>query len=68
MTQFRLDVSQETGEVTLWMETDETVCGYKPILAWPSMDGVKEFANMLLEIDRSRQEETPGLFRPTQAS
>lgn len=57
MTDFRLDVSKETGSVTLWMATGETACGYKPVLAWPSMDGVKEFAQMLLEIDRCRKGE-----------
>jgi hypothetical protein len=57
MTNFRLDVSQETGEATLWMEAKETVCGYKPVLAWPSMDGVREFAQMLLEIDHYRKGE-----------
>ena len=55
MTNFRLDVSRETGEAKLWMATNETACGYKPILAWPSMDGVREFARMLLEIDRYRR-------------
>jgi hypothetical protein len=55
MAEFRLDVSRETGEATLWMATDETACGYKPILAWPSMGGVREFAYMLLEIDRRRE-------------
>lgn len=57
MTNFRLDVSQETGEATLWMETEETACGYKPILAWPNMESVRDFALMLLDIDRYRQEE-----------
>jgi len=57
MTNFRLDVSREMGEATLWMATDETACGYKPILAWPSMDGVREFARMLLGIDRYRRGE-----------
>jgi len=57
MTNFRLDVSRETGEATLWMATDETACGYKPILAWPSIDGVREFARMLLGIDRYRRDE-----------
>ena len=57
MTNFRLDVSRETGEATLWMATDETACGYKPILAWPSMDGVREFARMLLGIDSYRRDE-----------
>jgi hypothetical protein len=58
MANFRLDVSRETGTATLWMATDETACGYKPVLAWPSMDGVREFAQMLLEIDRYRQGES----------
>ena len=56
MTNFRLDVSRETGEATLWMEAEETACGYKPVLAWPSMDGVRDFALMLLEIDHYRRE------------
>ena len=68
MTNFRLDVSQETGEATLWMETPETACGYKPVLAWPSMDGVREFACMLLEIDRSRTEGVSGESGHTMAS
>jgi hypothetical protein len=68
MTHFRLDVSSETGEATLWMETDETACGYKPVLAWPSMEGVREFAHMLLEIDRTRQEERYGHSGIKQAS
>ena len=57
MTNFRLDVSRETGEATLWMATEETACGYKPILAWPSIDGTREFAHMLLGICNSRKEE-----------
>jgi hypothetical protein len=68
MTHFRLDVSRETGEATLWMETDETSCGYKPVLAWPSMEGVREFAHMLLEIDRTHEEEKQEHFNITQAS
>ena len=59
-TAFRLDVSRETGRATLWMADPETACGFKPVLAWPSMDGVREFAYMLLEIDRRRVEEQPG--------
>jgi hypothetical protein len=58
MTNFRLDVSRETGTATLWMATNDTACGYKPVLAWPSMDGVKEFAQMLLEIERYRKGES----------
>jgi hypothetical protein len=60
MTEFRLDVSWETGVATLWMAAEEMACGYKPILAWPSMDGVRDFALMLLEIDRSRGGGMPG--------
>jgi hypothetical protein len=57
MTNFRLDVSRKTGEAMLWMGTDETACGYKPVLAWPSMEGVREFAHMLLEIYSCRKRE-----------
>ena len=57
MAEFRLDVSEETGTATLWMAAEETGCGYKPILAWPSMEGVRDFALMLLEIDHRRREE-----------
>jgi hypothetical protein len=68
MTHFRLDVSRETGEATLWMEAEETACGYKPILAWPSMDGVREFAWMLLEIDQRRRSEKDNNINCKQAS
>jgi len=68
MTQFRLDVSQETGAATLWMATEGTACGFKPILAWPSMDCVRNFALMLLDIDRQRREDSPSQFGHTQAS
>jgi len=57
MTNFRLDVSRETGEARLWTTTNETACGYKSILAWPSTDGVRKFAQMLPEIDRYRRDE-----------
>jgi hypothetical protein len=68
MAHFRLDVSQETGAATLWMATEETACGFKPVLAWPSMEGVKEFAHMLLEIDRRRKEEICRTYSQVQAS
>ena len=68
MTNFRLDASQETGEATLWMEAEETACGYKPVLAWPSMDGVRDFALMLLEIDRQRRGEIRDPCSQVQAS
>jgi hypothetical protein len=68
MTDFRLDVSRETGEATLWMEAEETACGYKPVLAWPSMDGVRDFALMLLNIDQQRRGEIHDPCSQVQAS
>ena len=44
MTLFRIDVSRETGSVMLWMEAP---CGFKPIIGWAHLEGVKEFAEML---------------------
>jgi hypothetical protein len=54
MTNFRLDVSRQTGAATPWI-ADDTPCGFKPVLGWPSMDGMKEFAEMLLDIYYQRQ-------------
>ena len=55
MTLFRVDVSRETGEVMLLMTTK---CGFRPVMGWPSTDGMKEFAEMLTgicsRIDRKR--------------
>lgn len=61
MTRFRLDVCQQTGTTTLWMATD-TPCGFRMVLGWPDIDGVKEFAEMLLAIyyQRQRDRESPG--------
>jgi len=57
MTHFRLDVARETGAVTLWMATGETACGFKPVMGWPGIDGMKEFAEMLLNIYHRRNRE-----------
>jgi len=54
MTHFRLDVSRQTGTAILWMAED-TPCGFKPVLGWPHMEGVKEFAEMLLDIYYRKQ-------------
>lgn len=54
MTLFRIDVSRETGAVMLWMEAP---CGFKPIIGWAHLDGVKEFAEMLLDFYNTRKEE-----------
>lgn len=59
MTRFRLDVSRQTGTATLWMAAD-TPCGFKPVLGWADIDGVKEFAEMLLAIYYQRQKGLAG--------
>ena len=44
-------MSQERrGEATLWMVTNETYCGFRPVLAWPNVDGLQDFAKTLLGI------------------
>ena len=45
MTVFRMDVSRKSGRVVLWMETP---WGLNPIVEWADVDGVREFAEMLL--------------------
>lgn len=59
MTDFRLDVSRQTGMATLWMTAD-TPCGFIPVLEWPHMDGVREFAEMLLNIYYTSQTNREG--------
>ena len=54
MTLFRIDISRETGAVMLWVEAP---CGFKPIMGWAEMDGVKEFGEMLLDFYNSRRKE-----------
>ena len=54
MMHFRIDVSRETGAIMLWTEAP---CGFKPTIGWSHLEGVKEFAEMLLEFYNSRKEE-----------
>ena len=54
MTNFRVDVSRQTGAATLWI-ADDTPCGFRPVLEWPNVDGVKEFAEMLLGMYRAAE-------------
>ena len=54
MALFRIDVSRQTGAVMLWMKAP---CGFKPIIGWTHLDGVKEFGEMLLDFYNSRKEE-----------
>ena len=52
MTLFRIDVQRNTGTVTLYIET---ACGAKPVIGWTNIDGVKEFAEMLLDFYQNRK-------------
>ena len=54
MTLFRIDVSRETEAIMVWMEAP---CGFKPIIGWDHLEGVKEFAEMLLDFYNGRREE-----------
>jgi len=54
MMLFRLDVSRKSGEVMLWRETP---WGLKPIIGWADVEGVKEFAEMLLDFYNRTNEE-----------
>ena len=54
MTLFKIDVFRETGTVMLQMEVP---CGFKPIIGWAHLEGVKEFAEMLLDFYNGRKEE-----------
>lgn len=54
MTSFQIDISGDTGRVELWMETES---GLRPIIAWADLEGVKEFADMLLEFYYRRKDE-----------
>ena len=47
MTLFRVDVSNETEAVTLYVKS---ACGLRPLIGWPNLDGMKDFAEMLLDI------------------
>ncbi|GEM_PF-3902613 len=68
MNLFRLDVSRDTGAAMLWMSTEDTPCGFKPILVWPSVEDGKEFALMLLDICQQRIDEENGAGKYQQAS
>jgi hypothetical protein len=49
---FRLDVSRKTGITTLWMSTEQSPCGYTPLISWSSIHGLREFSEMLLDMYR----------------
>jgi len=43
----RVDVSRETGEIMLMIETG---CGFRPVIGWPDVNGMQDFAKTLLGI------------------
>jgi hypothetical protein len=43
----RIDVSKETGEIMLLIET---ACGFRPVIGWPNVNGLHDFANNLLGV------------------
>jgi len=47
MARFRVDASQETGEVTLLIDTE---CGFRPVMGWPDTDSLREFTKTLMGI------------------
>jgi hypothetical protein len=54
MTFFRIGVNRESGAVTIWIEAP---CGMKPIIVCGDLEGVKEFAEMLLDFYNTGKEE-----------
>lgn len=61
MSNFKVDVCRQTGTTTLWMAAN-TPCGFRMVLGWPDIDGMKEFAEMLLDIYYQQREQAgPGL-------
>ena len=63
MRQFRLDVSRKTGMTTLWMSTEQSPCGYTPLIGWSNISGLREFAEMLLDMYRHNLRETERIKR-----
>jgi hypothetical protein len=57
MQKFKLTVSTKTGITTLMMASDNLSDSYIPIIGWNDIRGLKEFAEMLLEMYRNRQQE-----------
>lgn len=44
---FQVDVSRETGEVMLFIETGY---GMRSVMGWPNVSGLQDFARSLLNI------------------
>ena len=65
MQKFKLAVSRKTGMTTLMMASDNLTDSYIPIIGWNDIHGLKEFAEMLLEMYRNRQREYYKIDRPS---
>lgn len=57
MQKFKLTVSRKTGITTLMMASGNLSDSYIPVIGWNDIRGLKEFAEMLLEMYRNRQQE-----------
>lgn len=47
LANMQVEVSKETGEVMLFIET---ACGLRPVIGWPNIIGMEDFALALLGI------------------
>ncbi len=54
MTVFQISLNRGTGAVTIWIEA---ACGLKPVLVCVGLEGVREFAQMLLDFYQARMKE-----------
>lgn len=60
---FRVDVSQETGQAMLFIETG---CGMRPVMGWPNISVMGDFAKTLLGICSNAEKEGQGEEVPGQ--
>ena len=54
---FRVDVSEEMGQAKLLIETG---CGMRPVMGWPNINGMADFARALLGICSQEEEKGKG--------
>jgi len=68
MSLFRLDVCKKTGRATLLIAARGSPCGFKPVFIWPSTDGIKKFAEMLMDLYRAAEDRGGSQSKFTDAS
>jgi len=56
MSLFGLDVSRKRGMATLLIAARGTHYDFKHIFAWPSTEGIRKFAEVLLEMYHTTEE------------